>query len=47
MFNPCGEPMAFDTTISLLTSVLNFNYANLCDEFIDFKNETNLAVFKE
>lgn len=35
-------------TISELASVLNCNYSELFDEFIDFKNDTNLEViFKE
>lgn len=36
------------TTISELASVLNCKYSELFDEFIDFKNDTNLEVmFKE
>ncbi|XP_060803031.1 general transcription factor II-I repeat domain-containing protein 2-like [Amyelois transitella] len=36
------------TTITELASVLSCNYAELFDEFIDFKNDTNLeVVFKE
>lgn len=36
------------TTIGELASVLNCNYSQLFDEFIDFKNDTNLEVlFKE
>ncbi|CAK1600073.1 unnamed protein product [Parnassius mnemosyne] len=32
------------TTISGLASVLNWNYSELFDEFIGFKNDTNLEV---
>lgn len=36
------------TTIGELASLLNCNYSQLFDEFIDFKNDTNLEVpFKE
>lgn len=36
------------TSISQLASILNCNYVDLLDEFIDFKNDANLEVlFKE
>nr|CAH7769841.1 unnamed protein product [Callosobruchus chinensis] len=35
------------TTIGELASVLNCNYSHLFDEFIDFKDDTNLVLFKE
>lgn len=49
MFVSYRKSTAFRTTIiSELASVLNCNYSELFDEFIDFKNDTNLEVlFKE